>query len=96
MKVDVLLRNPYFHSLSIIIADWKKMIMDEYTKDKFIARILSGMVKNRRYVIRDGIILKRNKVILVPKSEVQQNILHILHNAPLMGHLRVAKIYQAI
>lgn len=101
MIVDVFSRNPSFHSLFTITVDCKKMIIleyikDEYTKDEFTTGILSGVVKNKRYVIRDGLILKRNIILLVPNLEVQENILHILHNAPLAGHPRVTKIYQFI
>lgn len=44
--VDALSRNPSFYSLSSITADWRKIVMAEYTQDEFASGILSGVVKN--------------------------------------------------
>lgn len=46
------------------------MVMVEYARDEFVVGILSGVVKNRRYVVKDGLILKRNGILLVPNLKV--------------------------
>lgn len=64
---DTLSRNPSFYSLSSIIANWKKTITTEYTKDKFTQGILDGAIRNKRYTVREGLILKRNRKFLTQK-----------------------------
>jgi len=58
---DTLFRNTYFYSLSSISIDWKMNIMVEYVTNEFAQRILDGKVKNGKYIVRDGLILKKTK-----------------------------------
>lgn len=47
------------------------MIMDEYARDEFATRILNGKVRNKRYVIKKGLIMRRNRILLVSNSMVR-------------------------
>lgn len=47
-------------TLSSIMANCMKVAMDEYDQDKFASGVLSGVVKNNKYVVKEGLILKRN------------------------------------
>lgn len=95
IAIDALSRNPSFYSLSSIVAKWNKDVMDEYAQDDFASRVLSGALKNKRYVVREGLILKRNQVFLTPTSKVKK-VLHALHNTPLAAHPGITKTYQAV
>lgn len=52
-------------------------------------------MKNKRYVVREGLILKRNRVFLTPTSELKK-VFHALHNTPLAGHPTITKTYQVV
>lgn len=70
--------------------------MDEYAQDEFDSGILSGMVKNKRYVVKEWLILMRNWIFLTPTSKVRKKVLHALHNTLLAGHPGIMKTYQAV
>lgn len=53
-------------------------------------------MKNKRYIIKDRLILKKNQILLVPNLAVREKVLQILHNIPLAGDPAVVKIYQAV
>lgn len=95
VAVDALSRHPSFCSLSAITAEWKEVI-DEYAQDVFTTRILDGSSRNKRYVIKEGMIYKGRRILLTPMSEVKKKVLHALHNTPLAGHPGIAKTYQAV
>lgn len=75
------------------MTDWKKAIMDEYAEDEFDYGILSGVVKNKRYVVKEGMILKRNWIFLTPMSKIRKKVLYALHNTPLFRHPGIMKTY---
>lgn len=60
-------KEPLFSlSLSTITADCKKTIMDEYAKDKFLFGILNGRIRNKKHEVKEGLILRRNRILMVP------------------------------
>lgn len=72
------------------------VIMEEYSKDPFVTRILEGMEKYDQYVVSKGLILFKNKVFLVSESKVEEKILEAYHNAPMARHLELYKTYWQI
>ena len=70
--------------------------MAEYTRDEFAQGILGGTVRNKRYMVREGLILKRNRIFLTPNFEMKEKVLHALYNTPLAGHLCITKTYKAV
>jgi len=76
--------------------DWKKTVVEEYAKDKFSSEILDGKVRNKNYVVKEGLIMRRNKILLIPNSTVKERILQALRNAPTTRHPGVTKTYQAV
>lgn len=96
VAADGLSRHPSFCSLSAITTEWKKEVMDEYAQDIFTIGILDGSIRNKRYVIKEGLIYKGRRILLTHTSEVKKKVLHALHNTPLTGHLGIAKTYQAV
>jgi len=83
--------DTHHFALLTITAEWKKEVMDEYAQDVYTIGILDESIKNMRYVVKEGLIYKRGKILLTPTSEVRKKVLHALHNTPLVGHLGVAK-----
>lgn len=75
-----------FYVLSIINAEWKKMILEEYIGNDFAQGNINMKTRSRGYVVKDGLILKRNQIFLILDSKVKLKVLHILHNAPLIDH----------
>lgn len=70
--------------------------MVEYVRNKFAHGILNGTVRNKRYVVKDGLILKRNRIFLTPKFETKGKVLHALYNTLLTSYPRITKIYQSV
>lgn len=70
--------------------------MIEYIKDEFGQGILDGTVRNKRYIVREGLILKRNRIFLTPNSEMKEKVLHALHSIPLVGHPDITKKYKVV
>jgi len=68
--------------------------MVEYIKDKFVQSILDDTVKIKRYIVRDGLIIKRNRIFLTPNSKMKENVLHALHNIP--RQLGILKMYKVV
>lgn len=70
--------------------------MDEYAQEVFTIGILDGLIRNKRYMVKEGPIYKGRRIFLMLTSKVRKKMLHALHNTPLIGHLGVAKIYQVV
>lgn len=67
---DALSKNSLFYSLSTIKAHWKEEVMKEYTQDDFATKIISGVIKNKRYSVKEGLIFKRGRIFLTPTSKI--------------------------
>lgn len=53
-------------------------------------------MRNRGYVIKEGLIYRGRSILLISMYEVRKVVLQALHNTPLIGHPGVAKTYQAM
>lgn len=93
MIAETLSRNPILYVLSSITIEWRKIVVEKYDGDEFAEGIFNWMMRSRGYVIKDKIILKRNKVFLTHRSEVKGKVLHALHNNPLINYPRFTKTY---
>lgn len=71
-------------------------MQEEYIGDEFSQGIMHGMMRSKGYIVKDGLILKSNKVFLISKFEVKDKVLHALHNTPHVIHLWFTKIYKLI
>lgn len=68
------------------MVDWKKTILEKYAKDKFASKIPDDKIENNNYVIKEGLIMRRNKILLVPNSMIKERILQALHDTHTIGH----------
>lgn len=71
-------------------------IMVEYVKVEFAKSILDGKIKNGKYTIREGMILKNNRICLATNSKMKEKVLYSLHNIPLVGHAGIIKTYKMV
>jgi hypothetical protein len=83
-------------SLVEISTEWKVLLLVEYSKNKFACEILDGQVPNDRYRVIDDIIYYKDRIYLVPESQLKDKILHVAHNSPLAGHPGYLKTYKQI
>lgn len=63
-------RNPCFYTHSIIVVDWKMSIKVEYTKDGFATNVLEWYMKDIKFRVKEGLILYKNRIYLVPGLKV--------------------------
>jgi hypothetical protein len=92
---DTLSRIPTL-SLMEISTEWKALLLVEYSKNKFACEILDGQVFDDRYRVIDDIIYYKDRIYLVPESQLKDKILHAAHNSPLAGHPGYLKTYRQI
>jgi hypothetical protein len=92
---DALSRIPTL-SLMEISMEWKALLLVEYSKYRFACEILDGQVSNDRYKVIDDIIYYKDRIYLVPESQLKEKILHVVHTSPLVGHLGYLKTYRQI
>lgn len=67
--------------------------MDEYAQDDFAFGILNGVVTNKRYIVKEGLILKMNRVFITLMYKAMKKVLYALPNIPIMGYLGIMKTY---
>jgi hypothetical protein len=93
--IDALSRIPTL-SLMEISTEWKALLLVEYSKNKFVCEILDGQVFDDRYRVIDDIIYYKDRIYLVPESQLKDKILHATHTSPLAGHPGYLKTYRQI
>jgi hypothetical protein len=93
--VDALSRIPTL-SLMEISVEWKTLLLVEYSKNGFACEILDGQVFYYTYMVIEDIIHYKDRIYLVPESELKDKILHTAHTSPLAGHLGYLKTYRQI
>lgn len=62
-------------SMSKILAYWKAHILVEYSKNQFTCEIMDDIIQYDRYSIFNDLIYYKDKIFLVPKSKMKENIL---------------------
>jgi hypothetical protein len=93
---DALSRRPTSFSLMDISTDWKAHLLVEYSKNKFACEVLDGKVVDERYKVLDEVIFYKDRIYLVPESELKRKILRAVHDSPLAGHQGYFKTYRKI
>lgn len=57
------------------MAGWKETVMEEYSTDKFASEVMNGKIKDKGYVIKEGLIMRKNRIYLVSNSTIKKWIL---------------------
>ena len=68
----------------------------EYSEDRFACEVLDGAVMNDRYRVMNEVIYFKDRIYLVPNSQLWEKILRGTHDSPLGGHQGFTKTYRAI
>jgi hypothetical protein len=93
---DALSRRPATCSLMEISTDWKSHLLVEYSKNKFACEVMDGKIQDDQYKFIDDVIFYKDRVYLVPDSEIKKKILTAVHDSPLPGHQGFFKTYRQI
>jgi hypothetical protein len=94
--VDTLSRRPTSFSIENISADWKSILLVDYSKNTFDCELLEGIVQDDMYRVVDDIIYYKDMIYLVPESTLKDKILREICDAPLAGHPRYMKTYRQV
>jgi len=79
-----------------IMQDLKAQLLVEYSKDRQACDILDGTHGDDRYQVMEDVIYYKDRIYLVPSSQLREKILHAAHDSPLARHQRFYKTYKAI
>ena len=93
--VDALYINPTL-SLMQVPKHWNIELVIEYSKNKFACELLNGLVHDDAYKVLNDVIYYKDRIFLVPKSNLNKKILEADHDAPLAGHLGFLKTYKKV
>jgi hypothetical protein len=93
---DALSQRPTSCSLLEISVDWKAHLLVEYSKNQFACEVMDGQVQDDRYRVLDDVIFYKDRIYLVPESELKKKILNATHDSPLAGHQGYFKTYRKI
>jgi hypothetical protein len=76
--------------------EWKALLLVEYSKNMFPCEILDGPVSDDMYRVIDDIIYYKDRIYLVPESQLKDKILHAKNTSPLAGHPGYLNTYRQI
>ena len=68
----------------------------EYSKNRFTCEVLDGQVQDNRYRVMEDVIYYKDRIYLVPKSKLKEQIMQAAHDSPLARHQGYLKTYRAI
>jgi hypothetical protein len=93
---DALSRRPTAFARSEIAADWKSLLLVEYSKNAFARELIDGSIQDGRYTVVYDIVYYKGRIYLVPESTLKEKILRLraVHDTPLAGHPRYLKTYR--
>jgi len=68
----------------------------EYSKDRQAWEILDGTHGDDRFRVMDDVIYYKDRICLVPGSQLKEKIMQETHEPPLAAHPAFLKTYRAI
>lgn len=93
---DALSRRPEINALSVIIADWKSLLLVEYSMDSFACNVIDGNTEDDKYKVVNDVIYYKDRIFLTSGSKWKERILQSVHDVPLVGHPDYFKTYRQI
>lgn len=93
---DALSRRPEINALSVVTADWKSLLLVEYSKDSFACDLLDGNIQDDKHKLVNDVIYYKDRIYLTPGSKLKEKILQSMHDIPLAGHLGYFKTYRQV
>jgi len=94
--VDYLSRRPMSFSMTDISVDWKSFLLVDYSKNTFSCNIIEGIIQDDNYRVVDDIIYYKDKIYLVSKSTLNDNILRAVHDTPFAGNPGYMNAYKKV
>ena len=94
--VDSLSSKHATFSMTKMSVEWKSILLVEYCKNTFSCEIMEGIIHDDRYRVVDAIIYYKDTIYLLPKSTLNDRILRVVHDAPLVGNLRYLNLYRKV
>lgn len=70
------------------------MIIVEYAKNPWGSGIVHGTIQDSRYSLVNELIIYKERIYLVPGSDVKNKVLRTFHDSPMAGHPRYYKTYR--
>jgi len=89
-------RRPTTLSLMDVTQDWKDQLLVDYSKDKQACDILNGTHWHDRFQVMDDVIYYKDRIYLVPGSQLKERITQATHDSPLAWHPGFLKTYCAV
>lgn len=86
-------------ALSVIQPAWFHKVAAAYSKHKdtnSLLQALSLQNPSGDYIIKDGMIIYKSRIVLPSASEFPQKVFHNLHTTPVGGHFGFAVTYNKI
>jgi len=83
-------------SLMDVTQDWKGQLLVEYSKDRQACNILDGMHSDDRFWVMDDVIYYKDRIYLVPGSQLKETIMQVAHDSRLARHPGFLKTYRAV
>jgi len=84
--------------LPIPTASWVEDLKQQYTEDEELKQLmgkwLSNELDNRRYSLRDGLLLYKHKILLGGSPVLKSQVLQYVHSDPAAGHSGYDKTLQ--
>lgn len=65
-------------------------------KNDFASKIMDGIMFDENFRVRDGMILHKESIFLVPESKMKERLISAMHDTPLMGHPWFYKTYRLL
>lgn len=93
---DALSRRPAALSLMDVTQDWKAQLLVEYSKDRQACDILDGMHRDDQFWVMGDVIYYKDRIYLVPCSQLKERIMQVAHDSPLIGHPGFLKTYRVV
>jgi hypothetical protein len=82
--------------LTRISIDWKSHLLVEYSKDWVACKLMDGHIQDDRYRVLDDIIYYRTNIYFILYYTLREEVMRVIHDAPLAGHPGYFQTYQQI
>ena len=70
--------------------------MAKYAKDTWASSIVEGSIVDTRYTLVNDLIIYKNRIFLIPGSEMKNTIMRAFHDVPTTGHPGYFKTYRQV
>jgi len=84
-------------AMTMVIPKWCSEVVNSYDGDEHIREILEklavGVSEVEGYVLKDGLLRYKGRIVVGNKAELKRSILQSLHESPMGGHSGIQNTY---